>query len=83
MGSGRVQMHQRTRVRTGRRVEHHRERTVLVAVCARCGLTLVLLSEVGWVCRDPSASYDMCDADPFANHWPRAETADALAGTDR
>jgi hypothetical protein len=82
MGSRSVQMHQRTRVRTGRGVEHHRERVVLVAVCARCGLTLVLLGEVGWVCRDPSGSYDMCDADPFANHWPREEGAFSGAVAD-
>ncbi len=42
------------------------------ARCASCHKPIVFRREVGWVDADPHGSFDMCDCDPYANHWPAA-----------
>ena len=43
-------------------------------VCTRCRHTLAFVDEVGWV-DTAGGAYDMCEADPYANHLPGPMTA--------
>jgi hypothetical protein len=38
-------------------------------VCTRCERPLAFVDEVGWV-DNAGDDYDMCEADPYANHLP-------------
>ena len=42
--------------------------------CTGCHHRLRFVPEVGWVDPGRTGAYDMCDADPFANHWPTTST---------
>jgi len=50
-------------------------------VCTRCGRPLAYVDEVGWV-DNTGDDYDMCEADPYANHVPGNQAyAGSLAAT--
>lgn len=40
------------------------------AECRHCRAVLVYVPGVGWVNPAVGGAYDMCDADPYANHEP-------------
>jgi len=46
--------------------EHHRPQRR--SRCRHCHEELVHVSDVGWVNPAAGSAYDMCDADPYANH---------------
>lgn len=46
--------------------EHHR--SPRRSRCRHCHEELVHLPHVGWVNPAAGGAYDMCDADPYANH---------------
>ncbi len=47
-------------------VDHDGSRTT--ARCRHCRETLTYVPDVGWVNPAIGGAYDMCDADPYANH---------------
>ncbi len=44
------------------------------AECRHCHQALVYVPGVGWVNPAIGGAYDMCDADPYANHEPHRGT---------
>jgi hypothetical protein len=51
--------------------------------CARCHQRIVYLVDVGWVDPHRDSCFDMCERDPYGNHWPDESSARVKARARR